>query len=250
MNKEEQLTEFIKLYDRFIDHYNGVKNKITATSELIIIHDELEKRMVNSRFVKITKEGEIKDFTPDNEMRYWMESIDMNKYFPSLKKINYADLINHIENNDTSKDEHDEWLEYLEKQVHMRKKIHLDAIHSVTEKIISNQYPKRSLSKFNDLESKEKEELSGAVLDKKIEKEVRQAEHWANIVKAVYDVVGDKPLSQFVTKNGNANTALYTNVFNKYKKVKRGTLRDWLDEALKSDKLRQDLLKMKKQQNI
>lgn len=260
MNKEEKINEFIKLYDRFVDHYNKVKNKITATSELIIIHDELEKRMVNSRFVKITKEGELKDYTPDSEIHYKLES-----YYDIKPKVTYAKIFNEISENIINEirldrenkyfedyvkkiarcDENDKSYGKLTNEQNLEEKIHLDAIHSVTEKIISNQYPKLLL-KFNKLGSKEKEELRGAILEKVNTKEARQAKHWPNIVKAVHAVVGDKPLSQFKTNNGAANSNLYNNVFKKYNDVPLGTLRDWLDEALNSGRLRQDLLEFKK----
>ncbi len=261
MNKEEQLNKFINLYDRFIDHYNEVKNKITATSELIIIHDELEKRMVNSRFVKITKEGKLKDYTPDDEMHYRIESI-RESFIDIISKENFAEISNkisadimngtlgvYIENFSARGDKYGKLYEKSMDEKNLKEKIHLDAIHSVTEKIIINQYPKLLL-KFNKLGSKEKEELRGAILEKVNIKEERQAEHWPNIVRAVHAVVGDKSLSQFVTKNGNAKVILYDNVFKKYDKVKKGTLRDWLNEALKSDKLGQDLLNMRNNKNI
>ena len=123
--------------------------------------------------------------------------------------------------------------------------VHRRSLNLLTVKIISESYPEK-VSSYDDLSSHDKQVLHGAAREKKLKKEEREREHWKPIVEAVKEVIGERPLADFVTDSGDANSSLYTFVYAKYPNLPIGTLKKWLNESIKNGRLVEDLKKLAK----
>lgn len=253
-----------EFYNLFIEHYNKSKNKITAVTEIRANRDEFliqEKECMNQagrilQDLKGIPKPPPKSSPKSNEYHYiiysnlamkWVvaefDEIIKNEYY-----INYPDKT----------------LEKLEKVInksfyrgpylypasecmieakricslgnfiveYREKREHLD---NLLQEILMFDYPP-VLRLWEELSDEEKQNLRGASLHKHKQKKINQAVHYPEIYKAALKVIGDKNLSDFLTPGGNANSNLYKKIHQRYKGVALGTLKDWLNDDLKSGK--------------
>lgn len=113
-------------------------------------------------------------------------------------------------------------------------------LNKIIQEALNEDYPD-TLTEMGPQSANESEKLKGAAKSKKDQKETEQVKHYPEIIKAADKVIGNKKVSDFITNSGNAKSALYSGIFQRYKEVPEGTLKRWLNEALESGKFKKML---------
>lgn len=118
-------------------------------------------------------------------------------------------------------------------------------LNKIIQEALNEDYPD-SLVEMGPQSTNEREGLKGAAKSKTELKEIEQAKHYPEIIRAADKVIGNKKVSDFVTNSGNAKSALYSGILQRYKEVPEGTLKRWLNEDLKSGKFEKMLTEYRK----
>lgn len=256
-----------EFYNLFIDHYNRSDQKIKAVAEIGANRDEFSAQIKNNMNVINRVCQDLREIpkTPVLSSESSKSSDYHYKIYANLaikKVLSELDEIIKMEHHINNSNKTLEKLERFIRKSFNRGGIehypaiecmftakfvctHGDIIGEYREnreslnKLISQvfmfNYPP-DLPKWEDLSDEYKQGLHGATLQKHKQKDVQQQIHYPEILKATLKVIEDKPLSDFLTSRGNANSALYKGIYSHYKGVALGTLRDWLNEDLKNGK--------------